>query len=133
MITVVGMWEPSFSNMEQVIEYRMWKQTIAAFDVDRWVMVGEPPDPKITSFEQYGNLMEALHTCENIVFLIPDAEVELSEIDIPENVTFVFGNVSENLKMYATDVDQQARLATPKPIDMFAAACLPWVLSYGAD
>lgn len=127
------MWEPGFSNMEQCIEYRMWKQTIAAFNVDRWIMVGEPPDPTITAFEQFGDLMEALHTCENLVFLIPDADDQLSELDIPENPTYVFGHASESLKHYVIDEDQTASLPTPKSIDMFAAACLPWVLSYGTN
>ena len=33
MITVIGLWEQGFSEYDQSIEYRIWKQTIAAFDV----------------------------------------------------------------------------------------------------
>jgi len=131
MVTVVGMWEPGFNAYEQVIEYRIWKQTIGAYDVDRWIMVGVPPNEGITSYESFATLEEALATCENVVCFQPNGEVEAGAPLPFDNPTLVFGNIDENLAGLSV---LNLTFTTPKPVDMFACAVLPMVLDiYGSD
>jgi hypothetical protein len=130
MITVVGMWEPSFSEYEQIVEYRMWKQTIAAFEVDRWIMVGEGPS-RVTSFQSFETMPEALETITaHKVFLIPEKGQELDFAFRSGDVAFIFGNADESLISFVGDKDEIAHIKTPKPVDMFAACVLPMVLSW---
>ena len=131
MITVVGMWEPSFSEYEQIIEYRMWKQTIAAFNVDRWIMVGKGPE-RVSSFEHAPTMQDALETINyQRVFMVPECGQELDKVWRTPDCAYVFGNADENLLNYVSDDRQRdwvAHLKTPKPVDMFAACVLPAVL-----
>jgi hypothetical protein len=128
LITVVGMWEPSFSEYEQIIEYRMWKQTIAAFNVDRWIMVGKGPEC-ISSFEHAPTMQDALETisCQR-VFMVPECGQELDRVWRVQDHSYIFGNAQENLLRYVSENDQVAHLKTPESIDMFAACVLPAVL-----
>lgn len=130
MVTVIGMWEPGFREYEQIIEYRMWKQSIAAFDVDRWCMVGEGPD-RVTSFESFDSMPEALATvtCPRF-FLVPDAGQPLEKVYRPMDHVLVFGNAQESLTRYLGPTDVIAHIKTPKPVDMFAACVLPMVLTW---
>ena len=128
-ITVIGTWEPGFREYEQIIEYRMWKQSIAAFDVDRWLMVGEGP-PKVVSFESFETMADALATvpCHRVL-RVPEKGDPLEKIYRPTDYALVFGHADESLLSYVEPPDAVAYLATPKPVDMFAACVLPWVLA----
>jgi hypothetical protein len=118
--------------VEQCIEYRIWKQTIAAFKVDQWYMVGDPPNPSITAFTRCESMLDALSRARGeLIFCIPDADYEYHELPDVHDPVYVFGNAQENLKDYLTDSDLTLRLPTPAPVDMFACACLPWVLGNG--
>jgi len=128
-ITVVGMWEPAFSEHEQVIEYRMWKQTIAAFDVRRWLMVGKGPS-RVSAFEAFDTMEKALETvdCQK-VFMVPEHGQALDKVWRVNSCAYIFGNAEDNLLSYYKDSqDWIAHLETPKPVDMFAACVLPTVL-----
>jgi len=58
MVTLVGMWESGwFSNR---VEYFMWKQLCAAFNVDRLVMVGETPYDSRVTISVFGRKFDAL-------------------------------------------------------------------------
>ncbi len=128
MITVVGMWEPGFSDEQMFMEWRMWKQTIEAFAVDRWLMVGQGPS-KCGRFEPYESMNEALAlTRGKRIFLIPNWGCSLPR-DYPPEVVYIFGNTSENLKRYIREEDSVASIDTPVSADLFAACCLPLVLA----
>ena len=131
MITVVGMWEPSFSEYEQIIEYRMWKQTIAAFNIDRWIMIGKGPE-RVSSFEYAPTMQDALETINyQRVFMVPECGQELDKVWRTQDCAYIFGNADENLLNYVSDDRQRdwvAHLKTPRPVDMFAACVLPAVL-----
>lgn len=130
MLTVVGMWEPSFSEHEQCIEYRMWKQTIAAYDVKRWIMVGEGPQ-RISSFEAFKTMPEALDTVDSMkIFMVPEHGQELSMVWPGRDCAFIFGNADDSLLRYVGKDDWIAHIDTPKPVDMFAACVLPMVLQW---
>ena len=129
MITVIGTWEPGFREYEQIIEYRMWKQTIAAFDVDRWLMVGDGPH-QVVSFESFENMADALATVpHHRFFLVPGKGDPLEKIYRPTDYALVFGHADEGLMSYVDPTDVVAYIATPKPVDMFAACVLPMVLA----
>jgi hypothetical protein len=137
MLTVVGIWEPGFEEQHLFMEWRMWKQTIEAFKVDRWVMAGTGPS-KAGRFEPYSKLRDALGSCpidHQRVFCIPEHAEALDlqqlrrKVAALPNVTYVLGNVSENLKRYVTADDHVVSIHTPNPTDMFAACCLPMVLN----
>ena len=129
MVTVVGMWEPGFSDEQMFIEWRMWKQTILAFEVDRWLMVGsQGPGGRYEAFDTVQDALDASRG--DRVFMIPEAGKPLDQLDHPANVVYIFGNVNESLLSYVRPEDQIASIFTPCPADMFAAACLACVLSY---
>ena len=130
MITVIGLWEQGFSEYDQSIEYRIWKQTIAAFDVGRWLMVGPGPD-RVTSFESHPTLDLALSTVlGDFYFMRHTATTRIEDVEFGDDVTLVFGSPDENLASYIRERDTEILLPTPKPIDMYAAAALPWALSH---
>lgn len=126
-ITVIGVWEPGFTDYEQIIEWRMWKQTLAAYGVNRWIMSG--PKPNGGAFEYAKNLDEALEMADGeIVLLEPWNGIPLKEFSHPEKAVYVFGNALLGLEKYR-DSAISVNIPTPNPTDMFAAACLPTVLN----
>jgi hypothetical protein len=129
VITVIGNWEQNFSEYDQIIEYRIWKQTIAAFEVDRWMMVGPGPD-RVTAFEAYESMGDALSAAQGTrVFMLHTADGPLKNLDVPEDVVIIFGSPDENLAAHVRPGDFTALLPTPFPADMYAAGCLAWALS----
>lgn len=128
--TVVGMWEPGFSEYEQIIEWRMWKQTIEAFDVDRWIMAG--PVPNGGTFEAVDRIQEGvalLSEDTKRIFLNPFGGVPIEEYTRPIDVAFIFGNAScDPAIQLIRHQDDKVVIRTPKPVDMFAACVLPYVL-----
>jgi hypothetical protein len=130
VITVIGNWEQGFSEYDQSIEYRIWKQTIAAFEVDRWLMVGFGPD-RVTSFESYLTMEEALATVGgSFYFMRHTVTTRIEDVEFSGDVNLVFGSPDENLSTFVRPEDTEVLLPTPKKIDMYAAACLPWALNY---
>lgn len=128
-VTVVGMWEPGFSDEQTFIEWRMWKQTISAYAVDRWCMVGsQQPGGGFESFNTMAEALLSLRPEEQRIFLIPGAE---KNGHLSNNPAYIFGNASENLSRFINDDagDVAVGIQTPNPTDMFAACCLPLVLS----
>lgn len=134
-VTVIGMWEPGFSESEQIIEWRMWKQTVEAFAVDRWVMVrtADNPHPSAGTFERYAKIRGALNSLDESlprVFLTPRGGIPLKDFVSPRDVVYVFGNASfDPAVQLMRPQDLRVTIPTPQPIDMFAACVLPYVLS----
>lgn len=125
MLTVIGAWESDW--MENKLERRLWKQTIQAYNVDKWVMT--PQFGSFTSPIQYQTLEEAIDNSEGKrVFLVPFDGEPLHEYSHPEDATYIFGNIPENLKQYMREGDDVVRIATPKSTDLFAAVALGIVL-----
>ncbi len=106
----------------------MWKQTIAAYQVKDWRMVGNVPG--CGSYQEFQRIDDAIADIdeERRIFLIPGAPGTIDEIQPVKNPAVIFGNVHENLKRLVTPLAQAARIETPQRTDMFAAACLPLVL-----
>lgn len=131
MVTVIGLWEDVWLDTERS-ERRLWKQTIQAFKVDRWVMV--PSNGKeFTSPTQYDTMQEALDAVEGKkIFLIPPERVgnslDLVKYEHPEDATYVFGNVPENLVSYIRPEDDVVSIYTPAQTDMFGGVALAAVL-----
>ena len=115
MITLVGRWEKGW--LDHRVEYFMWKQLAAAYNVDRIVMVGLSDEPRIT-IDQYRSMSEALASCQGEqVFLEPKGDISLREFAHPKDAVYVFGNaMNHNLKYAGTTV----RIDTPTGTDMFA-------------
>lgn len=129
MITVVGIWERGFSDEQMLMEWRMWKQTIEAFAVDRWIMVGQGPS-KCGRFESFDKMDDALDTTVGKrIFLVPGAFNHRIPRFYYEDPVYVFGNASDNLRKYIDKADFVVGIETPEPVDMFAACCLPLVLA----
>lgn len=138
MITVVGMWEESWMDHERT-ERRIWKQTIQAYGVDRWIMLPKPRNrAEFTSPEQFDSMEEALDTIQSTrVFLVPPKAAKgvpafltlgLSVYQHPLNVAYIFGNTVDNLSKYIKTSDDVVSILTPKKVDMFAHVALGQVL-----
>ena len=115
VITLVGRWEKGW--LDHRVEYFMWKQLAAAYNVDRIAMVGFSDEPRIT-IDQYGSMGEALASCQGEqVFLEPKGDISLCEFVHPKEAVYIFGNaMNHNLKYAGTTV----RIDTPSGTDMFA-------------
>ena len=126
-VTVIGMWEPGFSDEQSFIEWRMWKQTILAFGVDRWCMVGsQRPGGGFEAFDTMPEALLATAQDGDRIFLIPGAE---RSGYLTPNPVYIFGNASEDLRRFVGEGEVTVGLETPEPQDLFAACCLPWVLA----
>ena len=130
MTTVVGVWEPGFTDEQLFVEWRMWKQTIGAYCIRDWRMVGNVPG--CGAYQEFERIEDAITDTDEArrIFLIPDAELTIDEIQTVTDPVVIFGNVSESLRRLVTPASQAARIVTPFSADMFAAACLPLVLSH---
>mgnify|MGYP001823186707 CR=1 FL=1 len=132
MITVVGIWEPGFTDEQMFIEWRMWKQTIAAYQIRDWRMVGNVPG--CGSYQNFESVSDALADIDESrrVFLIPGASRSLDAIALVPDPALIFGNVYENLHRHVTPRAHAVGIPTPQATDMFAAACLPLALHHAA-
>lgn len=130
MITVVGVWEPGFTVEQLFIEWRMWKQTIGAYEIRDWRMVGNVPG--CGAYQEFDRIEDAIADIDESrrVFMIPAASRTVDEIEPVKDPALIFGNVSENLVRLVTPGAQSIRIPTPFSADMFAAACLPLVLHH---
>ena len=130
MITVVGVWEPGFTVEQLFIEWRFWKQTIGAYQIRDWRMVGNVPG--CGAYQEFDRIEDAIADIDESrrVFMIPAASRTVDEIEPVKDPALIFGNVSENLVRLVTPGAQSIRIPTPFSADMFAAACLPLVLHH---
>ena len=128
MITVVGVWEPGFTDEQLFFEWRMWKQTIAAYQIKDWRMVGNVPG--CGAYQEFERIDDAIADIEEHrrIFLIPGARQTVDEIRAVSDPALIFGNYSENLHRHVTPPSQAVSIPTPQETDMFAAACLPLAL-----
>ena len=125
---VVGVWEPGFTDEQLFIEWRMWKQTISAYQIRDWRMVGHVPG--CGAYQEFDRIEDAIADIaeHRRIFLIPGARQTVDEIRPVENPALIFGNYHENLHRLVTPPSQPVSIPTPEDTDMFAATCLPLVL-----
>jgi len=133
MITVVGMWEPGYTAEQTFFEDTVWKQVLAAYGVDRFIMVG-PPDvqiPGITNPEQFETMEDALATCvgQRIFLTFSDTgAVLLGSFTHPTDAVYIFGCPADNLETYIQSGDHRVHIQTPNPVDFLACSCVNAVL-----
>lgn len=127
MITVVGVWEAGFTDEQLFVEWRMWKQTLGAYKIRDWRMVGNVPG--CGAYQEFERIEDAIADTDERarIFMIPGAELSIDEIQPVLDPVLIFGNCSEDLRRLVTPAAQAARIPTPFHTDMFAACCLPLV------
>lgn len=108
----------------------MWKQTIGAYYIKDWRMVGNVPG--CGAYQEFERIDDAIADIEEKrrIFLIPAASTTIDKIRPVDDPAVIFGNVSENLSRLVTPDAQAIRIQTPFHTDMFAACCLPLVLHH---
>lgn len=134
MITVIGVWEPGYSDEQMFFENTVWNQTLSAFAVDRFIMVaGDNPIENITQPEQVETMADALAlVTAPLVFITYPAEgaEPLKTFVHPADAVYIFGCPSENLMAYIQKGDYQVHLDTPNNVDLLACSIVAAVL-YG--
>lgn len=133
MITVIGMWEQGYTLEQTFIEDTIWKQTLNAYAVDRFVMVTYPEVyvPNRTVPEQYDTMEEALasSTGERVFLSYPiEGTVELATFSHPTDAIYIFGRPHDDLSTYINPGDHKVHINTPKNIDMLGCSCVAAVL-----
>lgn len=129
MITVLGIWEPTW--MEPRVERRVWSQTIVSFEIDTWAMAGGDK-PKWTipaHYSEIGDMVDCYPGRKT--FLIAEGRtdsVSLPDYQHPEDAIYVFGNTPNNLVRLVRDMDDVVSIPTPYNATMFAHCALPIVL-----
>lgn len=123
MITIAGMWEPGFTADQNFIEWRIWKEVVQAYAVDRWIMVG-PENVGSLLFERFDSMPEALDTTAGARFLLSRAAArDIRTVYWPDDIVLVFGNADDDLSVYQRPEDAAITIPTPSPIAAFAATC----------
>jgi tRNA(Leu) C34 or U34 (ribose-2'-O)-methylase TrmL len=117
---VAALKEPGFSEEQNYLERRIYKQTIGAY-AGRLLYVDDLSD---VIAEHRGKMP--------LVFLTPDPRnaVDLWEFDHPEECLYVFGSCTENLERFIQEQDHRVTITTPNKTDMFGCGCLGTVLAY---
>lgn len=133
MITIIGMWEQGYTLEQTFIEDTVWKQTLAAFAVDRFVMVTYPEVyvPNRIVPEQFDTMEEALasSTGERVFLSYPiEGTVELATFVHPIDAIYIFGRPGDNLASYITKNDHKVHILTPNRTDMLGCSCVAAVL-----
>ena len=130
MITVVGVWEPGFTDEQLFVEWRMWKQTLAAYEIRDWRMVGNVPG--CGAYQEFDKVDDAIADIDEgrRIFLTPAASQTIDEIRPVKDPAVIFGNYHEDLSRQITPGAQSIRIPTPQNTDMFAAVCLPLALHH---
>ena len=123
MFFVVATKEPGFSEEQNYLERRVYKQTIGAFGGSLFYM---------------GDISDAIAKYRGeipLVFLTPFREdaVELKNFEHPKNCVYVLGSATEDLNKFIQDRDHKVRISTPNPTDMFGCGCLGIVLAHRYD
>ena len=133
MITVIGMWEQGYSQEQMFLEDTIWKQTLSAFAVDRFIMV-RYPGVSLTGVsipEQYDTMEEALASSigERVFLTFPAASAtDLSAFVHPTEAVYIFGRPADNLLQYIRPQDHRVHIFTPANVDMLACSCVSAVL-----
>jgi len=119
MITVIGMWEPGYSQEQNFLEDTIWKQTLSAFAVDRFLMV--------TASTMMENLNSAIG---DRVFMCYGSEgtETLKNFKHPQDAVYLFGIPGDNLRQYIKTDDYKVHIETPNDVDMLACSCVAAVL-----
>lgn len=131
MVTVIGIWEVGYTTEQMFIEDSVWKQTLSAYNVDRFIMVRSNGAEleRVSRPEQFDSMEEALATTTGErVFLTPRGVEPLDSFDHPDDVVYIFGSAVDNLESYMTPNDHRIVINTPNKTVMFGCACLPQVL-----
>ena len=122
MITVVGMWERGYSEEQMFIEDTVWRQTVSAFAVDRFIMIPCP---------EYDTMQDALaSTTGDRVFMCYDSEgaEPLWSFIHPEDAVYIFGRPGDNLVQYMNKGNYKVHIDTPNKVDMLGCSCVAAVL-----
>jgi hypothetical protein len=133
VVTVIGMWEPGYTLEQTFIEDTVWKQTLSAYAVDRFIMVTYP-DVRIdtvSSPEQYDTMEDALNsTTGERVFLSYPVEwsVLLRDFTHPPDAVYVFGRPGDDLSQYIRPEDHKIHIQTTNNVDMLGCSCVAAVL-----
>lgn len=113
------------------LERRVWKQTTAAFQVDRWLMAGVRESP-LTVPLCFATMAQALEvTVGKRIFMIPPGRtpsIDLTDFDHPGEAVYVFGNASQNLVSFIREDDAVVSIKTPHSAVLFGHCALPIVL-----
>lgn len=119
MFSVAALKEPGFSEEQNYIERRVYKQTVGAYG-GRLYFVDDLAD---TIANHRGEVP--------LVFLTPNPwnAVNLWDFEHPEECLYVLGSCTESLERYIQDRDHRVYIPTPNPTDMFGCGCLGIVLA----
>lgn len=132
MIAVLGLWEKDWMDHERT-ERRIWKQTIQAYNVDRWCMAVAPPG-QFTSPIQYAHIDDMFNAPEHQgvrTFLVAPRTMEgtpLQNYEHPQDAIYVFGDAADNLVRFIRPQDHVVSIFTPSQAAMFAHAVVGTVL-----
>ena len=114
MVTIVTRWEST--QMEPMLEWRMWKQMRDAFRIKRFVFTPIVPELNNIDIDQYETMEEALAAVKDegeFVFLEPLGTKTVDEIpkEGDGDIVLILGNTPrDNLAL--ADEDQTYRIET---------------------
>lgn len=134
MITVIGMWEQGYTLEQTFIEDTVWKQTLCAFAVDRFVMVDYPEVhiDNVTSPEQFPTMEDALASSEGervfLSYQTVEGILDMKNFVHPIDAIYIFGRPGDNLTRYMREKDHKVHIATPNNTDMLGCSCVAAVL-----
>jgi hypothetical protein len=114
MITVVTRWETT--QMEPMLEWRMWRQMRDAFRITRFIFTPIMPEMNNIDIEQYETMEEALAAAEGVgefIFLEPTGTKTVDEIpkEGDGNIVLILGNTPHHNLALANE-DQTYRIET---------------------
>jgi hypothetical protein len=112
---VLAVLEPGFSDEQSFIERRIWRQLKGAYDLD---LVLVEPAEKVHRGMILGKA----------VFMNPWKGTMLKHYSHPAEATYIFGNATTDLLHLFEAGDDQVRIPTPKPCDMFGCSAAAIVL-----
>ena len=95
---VVGVWESGFTDEQLFIEWRMWKQTISAYQIRDWRMVGNVPG--CGAYQEFDRIEDAIADIaeHRRIFLIPGARQTVDEIRAVDNPALIFGSYDADIQ-----------------------------------
>jgi len=114
MVTIVTRWEST--QMEPMLEWRMWKQMRDAFRITRFIFTPIMPEMEKIAIEQYETMEEALSAAEGdgeFVFLEPLGTKTVDQIpkEGDSNIVLIIGNTPQDNLDLASE-DQTYRIET---------------------
>lgn len=123
MFFVAAQKEPGFSEEQNYLERRVYKQTIGAYG------------GRLFFADNIGDIIAKYRGEIPLVFLTPNPwnAVDLREFEHPEECLYIFGSCTEDLEKYIQDRDHRVNIVTPNNTDMFGCGCLGIVLAHRYD